>query len=132
MPSAWFLLNWSARAKHDFSKLSVIFSDLEHDTEHSSSEFVTAVAWVNISRTIHPSSRQLLHGDSQLHALTADVCSIIFNYNNSSNTSVSIKPDLPTACCEESKCLVVERTDGALLTRVLTVNVLGYVASTCL
>ena len=68
-----------ARNKHDFSKLSAIFSDLERDTDHATSirdcrrlgKYVKDVS----------SSRPLL---VTLNS-TADVRSILFKHNNSSD-----------------------------------------------
>ena len=79
-----------ARDKHDFSKLSVIFSDLEHDTDHSSS-----------IRDCHRLGKYVKGVSSSCPLLVtlnsmADVRSILLSHNNSSDTSISIKPDLPS------------------------------------
>ena len=79
-----------ARDKHDFSKLSVIFSDLEHDTDHSSSIRVCRHLGKYVKGV--SSSRPLL---VTLNSM-ADVRSILLSHNNSSDTSISIKPDLPS------------------------------------
>ena len=83
-----------ARDKHDFSKLSVIFSDLELNSDHSSS--------IRDCRRLG----RYVKGESSCRPLlvtlnsTADVRSILQSYNNSADTSISIKPDLPTATVE--------------------------------
>ena len=92
-----------ARDKHDFSKLSAIFSNLERDTDHSSSirdcrrlgKYVKGVS----------SSRPLL---VTLNS-TADVRSILLSHNNSSDTSISIKPDLPSEERKANAILLKER-----------------------
>lgn len=94
-----------ARDKHDFSNLSSLFSGLEHDSDHSS--------------TIRDCRRlgKFTKGEQSCRPLlvtlnsTADVRSILHCHNNSSNTSVSIKPDLSAADRRANAILLKARWD---------------------
>ena len=92
-----------AREKHDFSKLSQIFSDLEHNSDHSSS-----------IRDCHRLGRYV-KGKSSCRPLlvtlnsTIDVRSILQSYNNSSDTSITIKADLSTLERKTNAILLKER-----------------------
>ena len=92
-----------AREKHDFSKLSQIFSDLENNSDHSSS-----------IRDCHRLGRYV-KGESSCRPLlvtlnsTRDVRSILQSYNNSSDTSITIKADLSTLERKVNAILLKER-----------------------
>ena len=93
----------SSRANHDFSKLSAIISDLEHASDHKSSIRDCR----RLGKYVHSenSSRPLL---VTLNS-TADVRNILHHHNNSSDTSITIKPDLPAAIRKGNAILLKER-----------------------
>ena len=93
----------SSRANHDFSKLSAIISDLEHSSDHKSS--IRDCRRLGKYVRSEKSSRPLL---VTLNS-TADVRNILHHHNNSSDTSFTIKPDLPAAIRKSNAILLKER-----------------------